>query len=278
MEAVNNSSTSARRRPPSSGGWLAIALGIAGVAGMLCGCKPEATLPEQPPKQIITVFAPEEMEPFIRAAEGAARTQELGWAIDLQTGGAQSLAWTIETGDVPDLYISSTIEMAEELIPRPTRIVPWLHDRLVVATLKDNPDPILHSPRALERSDGRVAVGGDGTQQGEFARLAMRYAEIWPLVERRTTQRTTADHMIESLRAGEVEAAILFASDAAKAGDDLDTPQVLELPEAVRIIYCKASFSDLGAQFADFLDNPASAEQAALAGYVPHADTDPQAD
>lgn len=240
-------------------------------APIACNNKPE---PEGPRSQIITIFAPAEMEPFIRAAEGVARKRELGWALDIQTGGAQSLAWTIESGDTPDLYIASTQEMAEELIPRPTRITPWLHDQLVVVTLASNTDPALQSARSLERSSGKIAVGGEGTQLGEFARLAMRYAEIWPLVERRTTQFTNANHIFESIRNGETESGVVFASEAAAAGAEFNVPQVLDLPESVRIIYTRASFTDLGAEFADLLGNELSLQQAREAGFTPAADAD----
>ena len=212
---------------------------------------------------------------MIRAAEGAARNQQLGWKIDLQTGGAQTLAWRIESGDIPDLYIASSIEMAQELIPKPARIDPWLRNPLVVIARADDPDPVLRSDRALERSNGPVAVGGAGTQLGEFARLAMRYAEIWPLVERRTTQRTDAANMIEALQTGEVDLAIVFSSDAVQGGPDLLITQRLELPEGVQIVYTRASFSELGTQFAQLLLSPESIEQARESGYLPFA-VDPE--
>lgn len=239
----------------------------------LTACNNEQPGQDGPRSQIITIYAPDSMEPFIRAAEGVARKRELAWTIDLQTGGAQSLAWIIESGDVPDLYIASTEVMAEELIPRPMRITPWLHDRLVVVTLASNTDPALQSPRSLERSEGRIAVGGEGTQLGELARLAMRYAEIWPLVERRTTQRTNAHHILESVRTGEVESGVIFASEAAAGGPEFATPQILEIPDSVRTIYTKAIYSELGAEFADLLNNATTTEEARAAGFIPVEDT-----
>jgi ABC-type molybdate transport system substrate-binding protein len=227
---------------------------------------PRATLP---PTQIVTIFAPTEMEPIIRVAEAAARDQQLGWQIDLQTGGAQTFAWRIEGGELPDLFIASSIEMAEELIPMPTRIEPWLDDPLVVISRADDPDPILAGERALERSTGPVAIGGGQTQLGILARVAMRYAEIWPLVERRTTHRTDAPAMIEALLNNEVDLAVLYASDAAIAGPGIRISEQLELPEGVRTVYTLAPYSDLGSRFAELLLLPKPIEQATTAGYLP---------
>jgi ABC-type molybdate transport system substrate-binding protein len=233
------------------------------------GCKQKSPSVAQIPTQYITIFAPQEMEPIIRAAEAVARTQEKGWRIELVSTGAQTLAWNIESGDLPDLYIASTIEMAEDLIPRPRSTTPWLNDHLVVITRADDPNPILSGERALERTTGPIAIGGSGTQLGDYARLAMRYAEIWPLVERRTTQHSSPAFIISSLRDGEVDHAILFASDVVTPGHDLLTVQRLDLPERARIIYTQAIFSDLGAEFADLLMMPEPIDQAIEAGFDP---------
>ena len=245
----------------------------------LIGCKRQNPNTGQIPLQHITVYAPQEMEPIIRAAEAVARNQERGWRIDLQTGGAQTLAWNIDAGDQPDLYIASTINMAETLAASPMRIEPWLYDQLVVVVRADDPDPILQGPRALERSTGLIAVGGTGTQLGDYARLAMRYAEIWPLVERRTSQRTNPEHMIEALRNGEVDLAILFASDAALGGSDVSISERLDLPEKAKVIYTRAIFSNPGAEFANLLQSPAALDQARKAGYTPiERDDEPTGD
>jgi ABC-type molybdate transport system substrate-binding protein len=239
------------------------------LALMLTGCKQQAPSATRAPVRDITIFAPREMEPIIRAAEAVSRTQEMGWRVDLQTGGSQTLAWTIDDGEQPDLYIASNIRMAEELTAKPLLIAPWLQNQLVVIARANDPNPILHSERALERSTGPVAVGGDGTQLGNFARLALRYAEIWPLVERRTTQRSTPGFMIKSLRDGEVDHAILFASDIAELEDDLQIIQVLALPERAQIVYTQVIFTDSGNAFAELLSAPESIEQAKEAGYTP---------
>ena len=252
-------------------GPIAVACSIAALALGLPGCDRQSPTANQTAAQHIMIFAPLEMEPIIRAAEAVARKNQEDWRIDLHTGGAQSLAWRIGSGESPDLYISSTVAMAEDLLPKPIRIDPWLNDPLVVIARTDDPNPILRSERALERSTGPVAVGGVGTPLGDYTRLALRYTELWLLVERRTTQRITPDHMIKALRRGEVDLAIVFASDAARGGPDLFITQRLDLPEVARIVYTRASFTDLGIAFADLLGSPESIERARDAGYTPAA-------
>jgi len=254
---------------------LAIALWLC-----LPGCNRQSptagqSSPQQRPEQIL-IFTSPEMEPIIRAAEQVAQRQDRNWQIDLQIGGARTLAWTIEDGEVPDLYIASTIAIAKELLPKPIAITPWLRDQMVVLARADDPDPILHSKRALERSTGAIAVGDDGTHLGDYARLAMRYAEIWILVEPRTTHRPTRERILTALRQGDADLAVVFASDAAHAGPGFSISQTLELPERARIVYTRAAYTDLGAEFADLLDSPEAMELAQQNGLIPFvADPNP---
>jgi len=237
---------------------------------LLPGCKPkQSNTAPQAPINRVTIFAPVLLEPIIRSAEAASRETDIQWRVNLRTGGAQSLAWTIEDGDIPDLYISSSVAMAENLIPQPTSIQPWLQNRLVVVTLASTPNPILKSDRALERSTGPVGVGLNGSLQGDYARLALRYSDIWELVDRRTTPRHSIDSLFDALRSGEVELAIVFATDAKAAGPEFVISQQLELPERVGIVYTKAAFSEMGAGFAEFLDLPEPLRKAVEAGYLP---------
>lgn len=242
------------------------------------GCQKSAPQAQPAPKRFITVFAAAELEPVLRAVEGVARERDLDWQLNLQLGGAQSLAWSIEAGEIPDLYIASTVEMATDLIPMPISVTPWLEDSMVVISRKDDPDPILRSDRALERSTGPVGVCGHGAPLGEFTRLALRLAEIWPLVERRTTQRTDAAALIDALMAGEIDLAIVFASDVASSEAPVRINQRFELPEAVGIVYTFAPYTDDGYKVIRLLTEPGPMASAIEAGFtrVPGFDDVPE--
>jgi len=253
-----------RDHPPRLGTYLVAALSIC-----IGACEQQPEAPPEPASRHVTIFAQDDVESIIRAAEAVSRESNDPIFVDLRTGASQSLAWSIEAGDIPDLYIPSSVEMAEELIPRPAMIEPWLINQLVIVARSDETDEVLLSDRALERSTGPVAIGGDGTPLGDFARLALRYAELWALVESRTTQRVSAVRIAEALRDGEVDLAILFASDVADVGGGLTVVGQLELPEAARIIFTRASFTDIGAEFSTLLADDRVLEAARTAGFTP---------
>lgn len=171
----------------------------------LVGCKAASTPPED--EKTVTIFVAASTR---EAVEKLAKdfTADTGIKVEVSPGPSSGLAKQIEQGAPADLFLSADQPMADYLagkgLVEQRRVL--LHNRLVVVvpaggelTLKELRD--LADPRLK-----KLALAEEKVPAGEYAREALRRAEVWDQVKDRVVGgsdvRVTLQHVENGVEAG----------------------------------------------------------------------------
>jgi molybdate transport system substrate-binding protein len=208
-----------------------------------------------------------------------------GETIAFTFGSSGQLASQIEHGAPVDLFVSASPVETERLaigahIDLKTRTV-LAGNRLVVVVRSGEELPADLAGLAAARF-GRIAIGNPRTVPvGRYARQALVAAGIADAVEPRLVFAENARHLLELVLRGEVDAAVIYATDAAPSGDALGP--VREIPAGLHApILCEGAVvagATGGARalaFLEFLASPAGRESFVKHGFVLPRTTAPQ--
>jgi molybdate transport system substrate-binding protein len=169
----------------------------------------------------VIVFAAASLqEPFSRvAAEFGAR--EGGAGVELHTAGTPQLVMQVRAGALCDVFASAddvNMRRAIEAVPGSSTPRVFAKNRLAIVTESGNP----HGVRALAdlaRDDLRVALCGPDVPAGRYAREALRKAGV---EVRTVSDEPSVRAVVAKVRLGEVDAGIVYATDVAAAGGDVE--------------------------------------------------------
>ncbi len=166
----------------------------------------------------ITVFAASSLTDGLR--EVAARyEQRSGGPVRLSFGSSTILARQIREGAPADLFFSadqaSLAMLAREGLIVPGSATNLLSNRLAIFLPAANPRPLESARELLEPAFKRIALGDPAAvPAGVYTRRYLEAIGIWQELQPKAVATESARAVLALLEAGEVDAAILYRTDA----------------------------------------------------------------
>ncbi|MGE0359471.1 MAG: molybdate ABC transporter substrate-binding protein [Vicinamibacterales bacterium] len=201
--------------------------------------------------------------------------QATGQPVRLNVGGSNFLARQIVEGASADVFVSAdeaqmdVAEHAGRLVPGSR--APLLTNRLVVVGRPGGGLVVRDAAALAGDAVRRVALGNpDSVPAGVYARRWLEGRGIWAQVAPKVVPTVTVRAALAAARAGRVDAAVVYATDAAT---EPLLPVLLAVPagETPPIVYPVAVVAgrrqDAAARFVTFLRSPAAAAVFAAAGF-----------
>ncbi len=187
----------------------------------------------------LLVFAAASLTDAFTELAHAFETGHPGVSVRLSFGGSQALRTQIENGAEPQVFASADARHVQALVDQGLVGPPvsFARNRLVIVVPKDNPahiETLDDLPRAerLVLCDDSVPAGAY-TQQSLKRAAAELGADFLARVEGRVASReSNVRQTLQKVVLGEADAAIVYASDAVAAGDDVST---IEVPSAFNV-------------------------------------------
>ncbi|MEI8303122.1 MAG: molybdate ABC transporter substrate-binding protein [Burkholderiales bacterium] len=210
---------------PSPGGWVGRLLAA---VVLVLAAMPGARAVE------ITVSVAASLAGAVREVAAAHQAANPGVKLLLNTGASGALLQQIARGAPVDVLISADLETLEQA--RVRGLVPAQGVRLLAgnALVLAVPAAAGFTPRSLadllQPAVTRVAIGLPGSvPAGRHARAALEAAGLWAAIEPRVVGAVNVRQALDHLARGEVDAAFIYATDAAL------------MPERVRVAFTVAT-------------------------------------
>lgn len=181
----------------------------------------------------LTVFAGSMLRPAIDDSLTEFEQRE-GIRVTRVYNGCGILVAQMQAGQHPDAYFACDTEFMQqvpELFPTPVDVS---RNELVILVQKGNPHRI-QSLRDLGRQGLRIGIGHEKQcAMGWLTQNTLRAGGVQQEVMQNVTVQTpTGDMLVNQLKAGSLDAAVAYLSNAAGAGDVLDAIQIQGLSCAV---------------------------------------------
>jgi molybdate transport system substrate-binding protein len=213
------------------------------------------------------------MEEACRGFEAATGTR-----VECSFAASSTLARQIEQGAGADLFLSADERWASYLSERGLALArrDLLGNRLVVVAPTDS-RLRLQTLADLERPEvRRLAIGLDSVPAGHYARQALQKAGVWDPLESRVREAGDVRAALAYVSNGEVDAGIVYATDAAATGKVqllLRVPDDLHTPVRYPIVLVRQTAAHPQArQLYDYLAGDAAAAAFRRAGFTILAD------
>lgn len=155
--------------------------------------------------------------------------------------GSDELAAQLRQGAPGDVFVSASPRYVDELVAagivEDTRV--FATNSLVAIVPSANPAGI-EALADLARPGVRLVLGAEGVPVGDYAREALESAGLADALANLVSGERSAKSVVAKVALGEADAAIVFATDATAAGDDV---AVLAVPPSAqpRIEYVVAA-------------------------------------
>jgi molybdate transport system permease protein len=174
-----------------------------------------------PPADALVVSAAASLSEALDAL-AATFERERGVRVLVNVGGSNSLARQIVAGAPVDVFISADaaqlqlVEAAGRAVPG-SRVV-LLSNRLVVMTGRDRSPALKTLGDLLDPGVRRIAAGDPAAvPAGVYARRSLEWLGLWSRIEPKIVPGISVRAALAALERGEVDAAIVYRSDAAIA-------------------------------------------------------------
>ena len=197
---------------------------------------------------------------------------EIDPAAEVVFGGSNDLAAQIRDGAEAGVFLSASAKPLEEL--RATGLVEapavFASNRLVIIVPAMNAADITHIVD-LTRSGVKLILGAEGVPIGDYARESLELAGLGAALENVVSLEEDVKGVVGKVALGEADAGIVYATDAAAAGDDVLSFPISDYFQP-KIRYYAAIVSPGSAAAERYLDRLLGTEgQAALrgAGFLP---------
>ena len=235
-------------------------IGIA--AGLTLAALTLAALPAAR-AQTITVAAAASAGDAVRELGPLFEATYPGQRVQVTTGASDALVQQALRGAPIDVLITAdaaTMDQAEArglLAPGSRRTIAT--NVLVVVQPASAASPLGSLEDLAGRKVGRIGMGQpDIVPAGRLAQQALEEAKVWPKVKPRIVNALTVRQVLDYVARGEVDAGVVYATDAQKAGAKVRvalkvpgppvTMAIAPLPGSVR--------SDIASRFVEFMQTP----------------------
>lgn len=212
---------------------------------MASGCKPDSvehdsrgTVPDS--DKTLTVFAAASLTDVFSEAGAEFERTNPGVEVVFNFAGSQSLRTQIEHGAQADLYASANAKHMNDLAGDGLVLAPrtFASNRLVVVVPRDNPGR-LATFADLATTD-RIVLAGPDVPAGAYAERVVTAAdrELGGAFGKRVMDRVVSRELdvrqaLQKVVLGEANAALVYATDAASAGDKV---KVIDVPERYNVV------------------------------------------
>ncbi len=233
----------------------AAAVAVAGLAG--CG-RDDAS------PQSIRVLAAASLVDVLKPMVTAYRQEHPGAAVQVDTGASSALVQKLKSGAKGDVLITADeATMAKAVaagVARDPRVVAT--NRLVIVVPKGNPGKVT-DVRFFTVAGNRAVVCAREVPCGAAAEKAIAAigGTAHPI-----SRATDVRAALGSVTSGEADAALVYATDAASAGDRVET---IAIPDAPVNRYPASALTDAGRAFVDLLAGKAGQRIFAEGGFGP---------
>lgn len=256
------------------------ALSLLALAVVVSGCAAAATAngPGQPvatakPVELHVLAATTLRAPLEQLAPKFEQGNDVSVVYSFAASGV--LEKQIEGGSQADVFVSASSAQVDRLIARDMieakSAAAFVSNELVIAVPSGNP-AALKGPRDLTKAT-RLATGNpESTSTGATAQEWLRHLGVWGALTRRLVFGENAAQVTSYVSRGEVDAAVMFASEA-HGRDDLEVVFRVPAEEITPPTYVIAPLSGsqnprLAAAFAEYLATPAAQQVLVDSGFV----------
>jgi molybdate transport system substrate-binding protein len=183
----------------------------------------------------LSLFAGSMLRPAIEDAIQEFEQRE-GVRVNRVYNGCGILVAQMKAGQHPDAYFACDREFMNQvpdLFPEPVDVA---ENELVILVKKGNPHKIADL-RDLTRDGLRVGIGHEKQcAMGWLTQNTLKEGGIHQGVMKNVTVQTpTGDMLVNQLRTGSLDAAVVYLSNATGAGDELDAVRILGIPCSVAV-------------------------------------------
>lgn len=159
-----------------------------------------------------------------------------GVSINTVYNGCGILVGQMKTGQRPDAYFACDVEFMKQvadLFPEPVEVS---QNELVILVQKGNPKKI-SSLKDLTGEGLRVGIGHEKQcAMGWITQVTLKEGGVQQEVMKNVTVQTpTGDLLVNQMRAGSLDAAVVYLSNAAGAADELDAIAIQGLPCSIAV-------------------------------------------
>ena len=181
----------------------------------------------------IKLFAGSMLRPAIERTISQFEQRE-GVGVSTVYNGCGILVAQMKAGQVPDAYFACDTEFMNQvpdLFPEPVDVS---QNELVILVQKGNPESI-GSLRDLTKKGLKVGIGHEKQcAMGWLTQNTFREGGVQKeVMENVTVQTPTGDMLVNQMRTGSLDAAVVYLSNAAGSGDLLDAVRIDGLPCAI---------------------------------------------
>lgn len=208
----------------------------------VCACCGDAA--ETPAR--LRVFAASSLTEVFEALGEAFEASRPGVRVELHCAGTPQLVFQIREGAQADLFASADLEQMQAVVAAGETLgVPevFATNRLAVVVPQGNPAEV-RELADLARADLRVVLCGPDVPAGRYARRLLRDAGV---TVASVSDEPSVKAVVGKLLLGEVDAGVVYATDARAAGDRLESIQCPECAE-LQVAYPMATLGSGGAR------------------------------
>jgi molybdate transport system substrate-binding protein len=200
--------------------------------------------------------------------------------VDVTTvyNGCGILVGQMKTGQRPDAYFACDVEFMNQvtdLFPEPVQVS---QNQLVIIVPKGNPKGI-SSLKDLSQPDLRVGIGHEKQcAMGWITQVTFKEGGVQQEVMKNVTvQAPTGDMLVNQMRAGSLDAAVVYLSNAAGAQEDLDAIQIQGLACSTAVqpwaVYKESKYSQTASRLFQAIVSPEGRADFAAEGFGWQLDT-----
>jgi len=178
----------------------------------------------------LTLYAGSMLRPAIEDTVQAFEARE-GVTVTRVYNGCGILVAQMEAGRVPDAYFACDVEFMNQVADRFPDAAELSQNELVILVAKGNPKGI-GSLSDLSQPGLRVGIGHEKQcAMGWLTQRTLSESGVQEQVmENVAVQTPTGDMLVNQMRSGSLDAAVVYLSNAAGAGDALDAIRITDLP------------------------------------------------
>ena len=190
-------------------------------------------------------------------------------------GSSTDLASQIQSEGTADVFASASGTAMDTLQSAPgvTDRANFATNRLVIITPPDNPGGIT-SMNDLARSGVKLVLAAEGVPVGDYARQSLKSAGILAQATANVVSNEDDDaSVVAKVTSGDADAAIVYTSDVASAGD---TVRSVAIPNAVNVVapypiavVSGSAYPDQAKAFLDYVVGPTGQQTLATFGFGP---------
>jgi len=223
----------------------------------------------------LTVFAASSLTKAFTQIGQDFHTADPDVTVTFDFGSSTDLASQIQSEGTADVFGSASGTAMDTLQSAPgvTDRTNFATNRLVIITPPDNPAGVT-SVNDLARSGVKLVLAAEGVPVGDYARQALKNAGILAQATANVVSNEDDDaSVVAKVTSGDADAAIVYTSDVASAGDSVRS---VAIPSAVNVVATYpiavvggSAYPDQAKAFLDYVVGPTGQATLAAFGFGP---------